>query len=57
MVGSACGSKGVTIGSGARIATVTVTKTSRVGVTVRGGSDEATEDGIISVVLVMGAAR
>jgi len=48
--GSACGLEGVIVGSGAR--TVTVAKTSRVGVTVKGGSDEATEDGIISIVPV-----
>ena len=50
---SAYGSEGVTVGSGARIAAVT--ETSRVEVTVRGGLDEATEDGRVSVVLVTGA--
>ena len=53
---SAYGSKGVIVGSGARTADVAVAETSRVGVTVRGGSDEATEDEIVSVVLMTGAA-
>ena len=56
MAGSACGSEGVTVGSGARITAVTVAETSRVGVTVRGGSDKATEDGIVSVIPMIGAA-
>jgi len=54
--GSACGLEGVIVGSGARTADVAVAETSRVGVTVRGGSDEATEDEIVSVVLMTGAA-
>ena len=48
VAGSAHGSEGVTIGSGAR--TTAIAETSRVGVTVRGGSNEAIEDGIASVV-------
>ena len=54
VVGLACGSEGVTVGSGARTTTIAVAETSRVGVTVRGSSNEATEDGIISVVHVTG---
>ena len=56
MAGSAYGSEGVTVGSGARITTVTVAETSRVGVTVRGGSDKATEDRIVLVIPMIGAA-
>ena len=57
VAGSACGLEGVTIGSGARTTTVAVAvaKTSRVGVIVRGGSNEAIEDEIISVVPMTGA--
>ena len=47
-------SGGVTIGSGATSASVTVAEASSVGVTVWGGSDDATDDKIVSVVLVTG---
>ena len=56
VAGSACGSEGVTVGSGARIAAVAIAETSRVGLTIRGGLDEATEDGIFLVVPMTGAA-
>ena len=56
VAGSACGLEGVTVGSGARITAVTVTETSRVGVTIRGGSDEAIEDRIILVIPMIEAA-
>ena len=52
----ACDSRSITVGSGARITAVTVTETSRVGVTIRGGSDEAIEDRIILVIPMIEAA-
>ena len=56
VAGSAYGSEGVTVGSGARIATNAVAETSRMEVTIRGGLDEATQDRTISVVPVIRAA-
>ena len=56
VVAGPCGSEGDIVGSGATTVVVTVAETSSVGVTVRGGSDEAMEDRIISVVPVTGVA-
>ena len=50
-------SRGVTVGSGATSASVAVAEASSVGVTIGGGSDEATEDGRVSVVLVTRATE
>ena len=50
------GSETVYVGSGATTVDVSVAKASSVGVTIGGGSDEATEDGRLSVVPMTGAA-
>ena len=47
----ACDSRSITVGSGATSAAVVVAETTEVT-----GSDDATDDGSISVVLVIGAA-
>ena len=51
VTGSACDSGSITIGSGATSTAVAVTETTKVT-----GSDDATDDGIVLVVPVIGAA-
>ena len=53
----ACNSGGVTVGSGATSASVAVAKASSGGMTICGGSNDAIDDKIVSVVPVTGAAE